>query len=663
MWRYLPGNAGCEGPREIICIDTETTRTPRLEDDTWSDEQLRLGVARSLRYEGGKATCQKVFAFNNCDQFWSWLARRVAGRSVNWVFAHGMGFDLRALGWGLEVDSRRLRLQSLPRESLAKDGTPRTIPPRQGMLVLDSPPTIVDSWFPGGAHLRFVDTRNWWNCSLASLGEELGLAKLPMPDPWESDETWLEYCHRDCEIVERAVLSLLAWHKEFDLGVFKPTAPGQAFQVYKHRFNSHKIVLHDVAPVKKLERDAYYAGRLACFYSGIVDDDRPGWAGNPADGFDEHAPRPTGVVYHLDVTGLFPSVMRYNLYPKRLLEWAETGTILQGTSSHTMARSIACVSLSKCSASLPQRMEGRVNFCTGDFQTTLAGPELAAALTSSAQVTIESAAVYEVAELFTAYVDFFWQLRYMAKLAGREVEAGLCKLFLNSLYGKFAQRSNEWETVKDRVPPEAWHLWCEVDREFREVVEYRSIGETVQRRRDRGEHAESFTAISAFVTSYARLRMDALRSIAGWHNVYYQGVDSLYVSKMGLDRLQAAGEVDDCTLGKLRLIGESRKTHFRGNGYYCFDGQWVRTSIRRGAREIAIGSFEQDQFESLERSCSRQPTAGVAVCRVIRTIDPERHLPETTPNGWVRPQVGEPCVSLQQLSDVTSSCVPLCSVS
>lgn len=654
MWRYLRGNKSCEGPRHIFCVDTETTRVVDASDNSLSREVLRLGVARYFRFERGKPTNLTEFAFCTPDQFWGWLSQRAADRSVNWVFGHSIGFDLRVLGWGGEVDSGRLRLERPPPRSKTAATAASQTRPKTGLLVLDGPPTIVDCWFPGGCQLRLVDSRNYWNTSLAKMGESIGLPKLQMPDPWADDDSWLTYCRRDCEILYNCILDLLSWHREHDLGVFKPTAAGQAMQCYRHRFHTRKIVLHDIKPVKQLERQAYFAGRLACFYHGVVDRNGVGWAGNPSEGFMPNAPRPCGTVYKLDCNSLFPSVMKDYLYPKRLLQWNLTLNKPQQLLPTNLASTIASVSLTGCSEPLAQRINGRVNFCVGNFATHLLGPELQRAVSTCQNVTINAWAEYELADLFSSYVDYFFQLRYMNKLAGRLLYADLCKLMLNSLYGKFAQHSYEWLALPGMAPPEPWHNWCEVDAELLKIREYRSIGDLVQERQPVGDHPTSFTAISAFVTAYARQHMDDYRKIAGWHNCYYQGVDSLFVSRMGLDRLQAAGCIDDGALGKLRLEGESDLTIFRGAGYYLFNGQWVRSSIRRGAREIAIGSWMQDQFESLERSCSKPQQQGVAVRKIVRTIDPERGDCELTPNGWVKPTIGTPCESTP--GNLASSC-------
>lgn len=645
MWRYLRGNKTNEAPRHVFCVDTETLRGENPQDPFASVERLRLGVGRYMRIDGGKTSNHVEFAFNTTDQFWSWLARRVSARSVNWVFAHGAGFDARVLGWGVEIDKGRLLLNQ-PTPKTARQGTASKSERRQsGLLVCDSPPTILECWFPGGAKLRIVDLRNWMNRPLADIGDKLGLPKLPMPDPWESDESWLTYCRRDCEILELAVARLFAWQKEHDLGVFKSTLPGQAMQCYRHRFHSCKIVLHDVLACSEFERKGYYAGRLAIFYVGEIKRSDKGVHGLLSDKFTEAAPKPVGPVYKLDCNSLFPSVMKTGRFPKRLIEYcpeASSGCLMPGGEDVGI---IARVRLRHARNEYPRREGGQVDFASGEFETVLAGEEFKRAVGCGEVAEILAWAAYETDDLFSNYVDYFYQLRFMASLAGNYLEASLCKLMLNSLYGKFAQRLHEWVNQPGLCPPEPWSEWVEIDRPTKTIKQYRSIGEMVQLRTDRGHHPGSFPAISAFVTAAARVKMDALRQLAGWHNVYYQGVDSLYVSPLGLERLQAAGEVDQTALGKLRLEGESDECLFLGCGVYLFDGTWTRCSIRRGAHEVRIGEFEQDQFESFERSLGKAPSEGVSVRTVTRKLETAYSLAGCTDNGWVRPKVGRACES------------------
>ena len=643
MWRYLGGNKTSEGPRHVFSVDTETVRCPDDTDARYSIERLRLGVVRYCRLEHGKPKCRHILAFDDSRQFWEFVSKHSEPRGLAWVFGHGIGFDLRVLGWQQRIDSGEILLRKWRLASKKRATTPPAVTPETGLLVLDGVPTIVECWLQSGARIRIVDTRNWWQCKLAELGESVGLEKLAMPEPWEAEEAWLTYCERDCEIVETAAIGLLNWNREHDLGVFKPTAAGQAMQSYRHRFNSCKIVLHDVEPVKRLERAAYYAGRLEMFYCGRIERSDRGVKGLLFDKFDEQAPRPVGTVYKLDVNGLFPSVMHGNLYPKRLLSWRIEKPCLQSLSSSRLAQSVALCSLRNCSAQLPLRDQGKVSFCSGNFRTTLAGQELVNALQCSQQIEIEAIATYEMAEVFTSYVDFFQQLRYMAKLSGKLLESRLCKLMLNSLYCKFAQKSYEWESLPKAVPHERWANWNQIDYETRTIQEYRSIGDLVQVRQERGDHPNSFCAISAFVTAYARQRMDELRATAGPHNVYYQGVDSLFVSALGLERLQQAGEVDDCKLGKLRLEGESADTEFLAKGIYRFAGQWTLTSVRGNATKIADLEYHQDQFQSLAESVKAPPLDGVRVSTVRKKLATQPGDYDLTANGWVRPIVRLEC--------------------
>jgi hypothetical protein len=80
------------------------------------------------------------------------------------------------------------------------------------------------------------------------------------------------------------------------------------------------------------------------------------------------------------------------------------------------------------------------------------------------------------------------------------------------------------------------------------------VGWQCQRQEQGAESDKSFIAISAFVTSAARVRMNELRNIAGKRSVYYQGCDGLIVTKDGFDRLDAACEIHQTALGKLKLV-------------------------------------------------------------------------------------------------------------
>lgn len=636
-WHYLRGNKGCYQPQSMIFFDTETESHEHPTAPGKRIEQFRLGCATRLRREKGRITRRKSIVFWDTDDFWRFVIGFTRPREVVWVFAHGIGFDLRVVGWRGKIDSGELKLVRRSRSIRQPVGGNVNIKHRTALIVLDDPPTIVDSYTLDSCTIRFVDTRNYWRCSLADIGEQIGVPKLEMPEPWSDQSAWLEYCKRDCDIVEHAVLKLCNWHQQHDMGVWKPTAAGMSMQVYRHRLCKHKIVIHDQDEIKSLERDAYFGGQVETYYFGHIDKPEHERSGFLFDKFDIDCPRPTGPIHQLDVNSLYPSVMRDNLFPIRLGAWH---TDEKGTAGDPVILGPNCIGdvwiESPCGA-FPVRMRGGVKYASGSFRACLAGPELARAVRLGYVKRVYRWAWYELAPIFTHFVDYFWALRWQCRTERDAVGEGLCKLILNSLYGKFAQKSASWVNRPETSVPEPWSNWSKIDATEKTIRKFRSLGTLCQEQVQSGNAADSFIAISAFVTSYARERMRVLREIAGQHNVYYQAVDSLYVSDLGLQRLKEAGQIDNRELGSLRHDATGETADFLGGGYYRVGSRWVRSSVFGGSVRIDWEKWQCDRMQGLEAGLTCGPELGVEVSveKVSRSASKPSH--GVTENGWVLP--------------------------
>jgi len=655
-WRYVRGNKSTAQPQTLVFLDTETISEPTLGCPTERIERFRLGCAIHVRLESGKVTRRSVLQFSKTDNFWGWLQKYLSKSRTLWLWCHNAGFDATQVGLLSLIEDGEFRLSWPIGPTKDSAGSPVEQKKRKGIVCLDDPPTILECRHASGGLLKLVDTLNFWRLPLAELGESVKLDKLPMPSRDAPDIEWQEYCLRDCEILERVVLSLLEWHADHDLGQFRPTAASCAYGAWRHRFRGSEVVLHDETQVKELERAAYFGGQLEVYYLGPVvkrKNDGSAWL------FDKEIhglAYPSAPVIKLDVTGLYPSVMRDQLYPCKLVDWRLRPDREGADISDLDGTCIARVLIDSPADTYPLRERGRTLFARGLYWTTLAGPELSRALTAGHVVGLGWWASYRLADLFSSYVDFFWQLRFMAQLAGNGVEEGLCKLFLNSLYGKFGQRTPEWLDRPDVLPPIPWGGFLDYDRSASRLDQYRAIGWHCQQLVSRGEHNQAFPAIAAFVTAHGRERMRQFRSIAGAGNYYYQGVDSLFVSAHGLAALKKAGYVESCTLGKLRIEETADSAYFHGHNHYRIGEHRVIASIKRGATLLKDAEYQQDEFDHLSSTIERGPDNGVLVRRVVRKLSGPPIAGTVDRFGWVKPPWRD-CRTYPQInpSDSTNS--------
>src|SRR5262249_6891753 len=202
-------NCGRRIPRWHVVVDTETVPCPIGETAGKCEHRLMLGVARLFKYEGGRATRQWELEFRDAAVFWAWLTDELARFRPLTVWCHNAGFDLTVLGVWRLLEAGELALVWHQPGPIGDDGQPGPDRLWRGTLVDNDPPTILIARHRSGQIVRFLDTLNFFPCSLRRIGEMVGTEKLPMPGEQASDEDWLAYCRRDVDITQEAVVRLL----------------------------------------------------------------------------------------------------------------------------------------------------------------------------------------------------------------------------------------------------------------------------------------------------------------------------------------------------------------------------------------------------------------------------------------------------------------------
>lgn len=166
-------------------------------------------------------------------------------------------------------------------------------------------------------------------------------------------------------------------------------------------------------------------------------------------------------------------------------------------------------------------MEDRLIFPTGEFRGVWSTMELNYAMTLGVKIRkVYRGMVFEnIGRIFTSYIDHLYEIR---KNSPKEsVDNVICKLLMNSLYGRFGLNLLREMLVFDRgqlgVTP---HMEIPLDSTGREII----------RLAKQEVHLEtSFTnvAIAAWVTSAARTHMHKLYMRAP-EDLYYTDTDSLF---------------------------------------------------------------------------------------------------------------------------------------
>lgn len=549
---WLSANKRGELPQTIVVVDTETWS---LQIDPVTEQAcLWFGWACIMRRSrAGGYLPPEWWRFETPLGFWRQVRAECRDRSKVWIFAHNLSFDFTVLrGWDYTV----------------RDGW---APLR---LILGGPPTVI-AVRKGTRTLQCVDTLNYARMPLAEIGKAMGCPKLDMPTDRDNRAAWDTYCKNDVEVLRRFLLTYIDFIAANDLGNYQLTLASQAVSAFKHRLNGAAIFLDSNPKALELSREAYHGGRSECFRLGRIQ----------------------GPLYQLDVNSMYPHVMHGRPYPC-VLDGVWDRVSLPDLRRIAMTHMLcARVILDTPDPIYPRRLNDRLSFPVGRFETVLCTPEIREALIRGHIVGIRRVALYRAGEPFTRYVDTLYALRREYKAQDNAPMAWLCKIMLNSLYGKFGQSGRVFERIGD-CDPRVVEQWRELDAETGMVYSYRKIGGTIECMSREGEARESHPAIAAHVTAYARMHLWRLIEQAGPSNVWYVDTDSLLVNQEGYDRL--SGELSETTLGALKLERTVQSGEIRGLKDYTLDGVTRIKGVRRSALQIDGETFQQPVFVGLK---------------------------------------------------------------
>lgn len=545
---YLKHNVKSESPRQCIFFDTETSDIQV--NETTKHLELKFGMACYTRMlKTGKWSVGEWQEFDRSASFWWWVLSKARKKTKLFVFAHNLVFDL-TVTHGFTI--------------LKELGCKLT------KAIIDDPPTILQFRLDQ-ASICLVDTFNYFKGSLADLGKSIGLDKLDMPLESDYSASWQVYCRRDVEIIKEAMLKYLAFIKDNDLGNFQLTAASQAFTAYRHRFMTVPIFIDNNEKALSMARDSYHGGRTEAFYIG----------------------EKTGDFYLLDVNSMYPFVMSVHPYPVSLIGVYHRVSFADLAAWIAWDAVIADVTLKTPEPCFAVKTKDRLLFPTGTFRTTLTTPEVAYALDNGYMDKIHRVSVYHHANIFEKYVHELYKLRSQYREANQPAFEFLCKLLLNSLYGKFGQAGRVYQDIGE-TPSEDIKSWTEWDADSHEITKFRQFSGIIQSMTKETESFNSHPAISAHVCAYARMWLWKLINQAGKKNVYYCDTDSLVVNEDGYNQLYMMYAGDG--LGEIKLVKRFTHLVIHGAKDYAFDDLVRIKGISKKAIKTDINTYYQDKF-------------------------------------------------------------------
>lgn len=336
------------------------------------------------------------------------------------------------------------------------------------------------------------------------------------------------------------------------------TLPGLAMRLWRMTLSEDKPIKTPWNPkVKELERRAYTGGRTECFHAGIAD------------------------VNGYDANSLYPTVMRMFAYPRSYAGgWTETYEGFHGLYEIEFSQTRRDVKpVLRDEQSKEFRYEG-----SGVYVM----PEIQKLLEVGGEITVIKGWIFDDMEyIFRDFIDDWWATRFKAQNQGQTGLAYVCKILMNSLYGKFGQKE-----IGEKIV-----FWDEKTRQeeadkgtaFIEKGNYCVVFE--ERKSE-----TTFVGIAAYVTAYARLhlyeKIFEVETKGG--TVWYCDTDSVYVEGCEVETGKGLGEwkrekpAEDDRREAVRIAFGGKKL------YATEDGEITAKGIgRNSAQKLTYADYER----------------------------------------------------------------------
>ncbi|MEM2174903.1 MAG: DNA polymerase [Candidatus Micrarchaeia archaeon] len=360
---------------------------------------------------------------------------------------------------------------------------------------------------------------------------------------------------------------LKKWWLENEMGNFGYSISTLAWNSWRHKFYKD-VYIHNNEEALLLENASYYGGRVEVYKFGKFKN-----------------------VFYLDFNNMYASVMKDNLFPKKLV-----GIIYNASKEEVkkfLQQGLLMISEVDVYSNEPIPLfpykdpDKGLIFPNGYFRTFISTPEIIAGFNSI--VKFHRLALYEGDYLFTDFIDSVYQFM--------DQDKKFFKLFINSLYGRWGMRKKSFELDKEN--------FFEIDEDCIKyydginLVEYRRFGNNWYRKtNDFSEN--SFVAIASHITAYARVKLYKAMNVVGRDNLYYVDTDSLFVNEQGLEKIKT---MIGKGLGQLK-IKETGDLEILGLKIYRFNNKNVIVGAKKSA-EISDEYYSQEEWSSIKSLISK----------------------------------------------------------
>lgn len=347
--------------------------------------------------------------------------------------------------------------------------------------------------------ITFIDTWNYSPLSVDDLGKIIKFKKLAKPSflgkrrPRDAKEWEIlkAYNARDSEISCKALKFFFSTFEALG-ATAKITIAGTAMSLFKNRYLKDTYYRHDPQILEE-EFKAYYGGRVEAIGRGAIKD-----------------------CYLYDFNSLYPDVMRKSYPDPNSLHITYKNT-LRYINNYEGISKVRINAPKMKYPFLPVRTESKLIFPYGTLEGYYTHVELRKALELGYTIIEVYKTFYykKTCEPFKAFVDDLYSMRKRYKAENNPMEY-VCKILMNSLYGKFGQKF---------LNRDNWIPFPETIEEIKKYDYLERHGDYARIKKEFSEpKAYCIPVWCSYVTAYGRIKLyDAIIR----YNAEYFDTDSI----------------------------------------------------------------------------------------------------------------------------------------
>lgn len=657
-WRYTRPTRKTRVPAHVVSVSVLPFAAERSRSRSAYDLTADAWAACYSMRRGGRWRQTVTASGRDCESWWAWLSGLAkCGRTV-WVFATQADQCATMLGIWPMTDDGTVTWGRLQRSAGLPSGAAVPAPADRCTMILSSPPTILQHYLASGS-VCWVSTSNYVPGSLADLAAAVGMLA---PEVWGQGTHASGYAiipAQGAAVVHTFVTKMIDEWAAGKRGPWRTTASQLSHSWWRQSHHTHPILIHDDPEAHRIERASLAGGRTELYCLARI-------GSVPVTGFggsdpprQTPAPWHAGPLYRLDIRSCYAHLLATMPFPTRLDRVLHEPSIATLTDELSYSAGIATVRIRTEVprypvklpahrgrrqewtglewASVPTSAPPRTVYPVGEFDCTLAGPELRDALSHGRVLKVHAATIYRQALAFKSLASDGLRLRELSRKSGNAVGELLYKLLLNSFAGKWASRPGGWIADTKIEPPTDWGEFRIVRPGTSEPIRCRSIGGVVQRYEPDPDGIKGFPAILSYLTAYGRSLLWDIMERCPPRTVIQCDTDGLFVLPDAVNALRASGDLGKEAPGRLRIVSQHRCGQFLAARHYWVDGNLTCAGIAGGWTWSGDGQLEDHQYQSRPGGIGGAPDQRVIVTRRLIDVYGIRPLGTYDRLGWLVP--------------------------